>query len=103
MSGREPICGFCWAYNRTYAYLEFDPRAGYWECPICLARSESPDDDEEEIRRELEREQKEKEGALYPHGDLAPLRKRKGGGGRSGRRRKTKKPVRRRPWPGTLA
>lgn len=105
MSEREPICPFCWARRRIYSYLEFRIEKGYWECPICLARSESPDDDEEEIRRQIEQERQERAMCQYPNGDLAPLRHpgKSGGKRKSGRRRKKEVSRRRPTFPGTLA
>jgi len=96
---REPICGFCWTQGIRQA-LVFQPRFGYWECPLCLSKTATPDEDEEAVRAHMEwlREQRESRnwpGSIIAHDHDKTLsstrRLRPGGGSKSGRRRKRDK------------
>ncbi len=89
----EPICGFCWML-RIRQPLIFNTEHGFWECPLCKAKTATPKTDEEKFRAALQAARESDPNRFWKM--LASTRRLKHGGGRSGKRRwKRKRPVKR--------
>ncbi len=87
----EPICGFCLMHGVRQP-LEFVPRHGFWQCPICHSKTITPNRDEEAMRQALAERDSD------PHRfekTIASTLRLKGSGHKSSKR-KRKKIVRRR-------
>lgn len=89
----EPLCGFCMML-RIKQPLVFDTENGFWECPLCRAKTATPDTDEQKFRAAVQAARESDPNRFWKM--LASTRRMKHGGGRSGKRRwKRKKTVKR--------
>lgn len=100
-TNREPICGHCWARGVRQA-LDFKLDGGYWECPLCLARSVTPGPDEQELRKrwqEMVADYRPVNAlmATDPEKTIRSTLRLRPGRGTKSKRRRSKKPVPR-PW-----